>query len=195
MTCKDLSLKAGLSSTAVYNIENFRAEPTVERMELLAKALNISPTWLIHSPTLINVKSVLNLLGDIYTYTGGFKINTDGVIVMKSPYNSFLLDIKAKKNEKKDGNISEDEYREWCFNVLPYKPSLSIKKESDIVTKNIWKFAEEHTLSDYAIGIALGADDITAGDAGALFRLGERQLKPKQIQSFIKTFELHYSML
>jgi transcriptional regulator with XRE-family HTH domain len=196
MTCKELSLKCGLPATTVYNIENHRVDPTVEKLEKIADALSISPSWLINSPVLLSVENVLDVLEQLYNYAGGFTVSPNKSITFKSPHNSFLLDMKNKRNDLTiSHSISEEEYNEWRYKYTAYKSPGRDYNESDIVSKNIKKFAKKHRLSDYTMGVALGYDDVSAGDFGAQFRLGERPIKPKQIQNFIKTFELQYSVL
>ena len=196
LSCKELSLKSGFPATTVYNIENHRAEPTVEKLERIADVLSISPTWLVNSPTLLSIENVLDILEQLYNYAGGFTVGSNKSISFKSPHNSFLLEMKNKRNDLTiSHSISDEEYNEWRYNYSPYKSPGNAYNETDIVTNNIKKFAKKHHLSDYTVGVALGNDDVVAGDFGAQFRLGERQIKPKQIQSFVKTFELQYSVL
>lgn len=192
----ELSKQCGFSTNTVTRIENNRVGLSVSRMEEFAKALNISPTWLVCSPVIFNVDNAMDLLRKISTYVGGISVQSNGIISIKSPYNRFLIELKSKRNDlTKSQSITKDEYDEWRLNYSRYIQPPDNYDETEVVIKNIWEYVKQNELSDYIIGSALGAEAYLAGDIGALYRLGERKIKAKQIENFIKYFGLYYAVL
>lgn len=196
LTAQDLSLKCELQHNVVNKIESKRIGLTVERMELFADVLGISPAWLVCSPYVVSVETALLLLEKIYDYVGGFSISQKGIVTLNAPYNSFLLELKSKRNELTiTHSITQEEYDNWRYNRSVYHRPDCAEKEQNIIIDNLWKYVERHKISDQKLGMAFGYDDVFSGDCGALFRLNLFPITKKNIEGFVKFFEVNYSLL
>ena len=205
--------RKGDGSGIVHDIETFRAVPTLERMLNFAKALHISPVWLVHSPLILRPEDVIELLKKIYTFTGGFNLVKSGpdeyAIALKEPYNSILFDIKEHRKTDEYNSTKYNEWRykcsvyerpSWACDYEPTNTEKGCKQAADvarnytrrIVLNNLLVYFNKHNISDFKIGKAMGYNGLQAGVYGTAITQGLQEPSTKELTSIIESFELNY---
>lgn len=162
---KEARMKAGLSQAELsrqtgvapatlssYEITNSTKRPTIEKVVLIAKALNVSVDWLCglkdspeiepeQAPLSVDVELLLRVIAEYVThpYKNGTKIElydyrrSDQCLKLTNPFvYDFVEKTQQMKMLKDDGVIAPDVF-EGCIEQLILKTAEKIEKDKDLV--------------------------------------------------------------
>ena len=146
MTQKYLGLRLGFSEKSadsrVAQYENGRREPKMDILEQIAEILDVS-TLALDCPKINNEKEVMHTLfaiEDLYGLTVFFENERVCLKLERCEnYNGiemqlYLTQWMMKKNELRDGKITQEEYDNWKYNFpsgrrVKIKPSAELDKQ------------------------------------------------------------------
>lgn len=146
MTQKYLGLRLGFSEKSadsrVAQYENGRREPKMDILEQIAEILDVS-TLALDCPKINNEKEVMHTLFAIEDLYGLSVFFENERVCLKlercENYNGiemqlFLTQWMMKKNELRDGKITQEEYDNWKYNFpsgrrVKIKPSAELDKQ------------------------------------------------------------------
>lgn len=146
MTQKYLGLRLGFSEKSadsrVAQYENGRREPKMDMLEQIADILDVS-TLALDCPKINNEKEVMHTLFAIEDLYGLSVFFENERVCLKlehcENYNGiemqlYLTQWMMKKNELRDGKITQEEYDHWKYNFssgrrVKIKPSAELDKQ------------------------------------------------------------------
>ena len=146
MTQKYLGLRLGFSEKSadsrVAQYENGRREPKMDILEQIAEILDVS-TLALDCPKINNEKEVMHTLFAIEDLYGLSVFFENERVCLKlercENYNGiemqlYLTQWMMKKNELRDGKITQEEYDNWKYNFasgrrVKIKPSAELDKQ------------------------------------------------------------------
>lgn len=146
MTQKYLGLKLGFgeknADSRVAQYENGRREPKMDILEQIAEILDVS-TLALDCPKINNEKEVMHTLFAIEDLYGLSVFFENERVCLKlercENYNGiemqlYLTQWMMKKNELRDGKITQEEYDNWKYNFpsgrrVKIKPSAELDKQ------------------------------------------------------------------
>ena len=146
MTQKYLGLRLGFSEKSadsrVAQYENGRREPKMDTLEQIAEILDVS-TLALDCPKINNEKEVMHTLFAIEDLYGLSVFFENERVCLKlercENYNGiemqlYLTQWMMKKNELRDGKITQEEYDNWKYNFpsgrrVKIKPSAELDKQ------------------------------------------------------------------
>ena len=146
MTQKYLGLRLGFSEKSadsrVAQYENGRREPKMDILEQIADILDVS-TLALNCPKINNEKEVMHTLFAIEDLYGLSVFFENERVCLKlercENYNGvemqlYLTQWMMKKNELRDGKITQEEYDNWKYNFpagrrVKIKPSAELDKQ------------------------------------------------------------------
>lgn len=117
---KELAIMSSMSEPAIRNYELGNRTPSVQQLEKIASALNVS-IYVLSDPEIEDYNGIMHTLFQLEELYGLSVVEIDGVTCLKldgTNKNGSLTAMLKLWSEKKEkllrGEITEEEYELWC---------------------------------------------------------------------------------